>query len=940
MGGGIKSKFKFPVPGRSSKKQQVPTVSVSGPLSKAQRILGADGINIGSSRLMVNVDRSWETGSTGDISMSMSESNASQSTHDSYADQKNERRARWEEESAISPRNIHSAHGHGQKGLKMKRSALTVGDESRDGMPKAVTRDRRLSTSTIDSHYDSTKMPLAISQQTSNSAMAKGLPMRIGQPPTINGGFADVQMGKKKKKPTRLDLSRLRPKGHRDRKKDALDVEPGYMTRSTSFLPQTLESTMPLSLATEGRQASMPKMAAHQRPLRPSRSKGITDATGLDRLYNHYEQMSFQNEEALEESDDRGRDHTTTYLEHGTAIKSRPTSTFTHSLVAPSPPSRTTNWGHSRNNSHESKTTGSIADSSGGLNVQSAPRNDYAGSVSSRYTRTSKASPSCRSMVSDRQQQSVLSLSDSSDDEAIESSPSAPTSRRGSLTHGTVSENPNLGRGQQNPNHLHGATGPKKFVPSLHQLDEHLAVKSVSGRQANGPQSNNVLHSNHSSMSTLTPAHFLPHSARGSQSSRSAGTPDSGAMSFIPLASTIESPPNLSLSMSTQHLEKILLRKNSNATSRFSHSSEQPTPPISPNSVEFYVKSRESLQRDAMANGSTEANNARLMAVTRQEEMLLAALRQKRAKMREPTSSEAEEDRKSRTNLSSRSSFGSPKGASPTSKKATTAQSPIPEPDTNLKTTAWPLGETDQQNILRKRLLDVQVPSTTSRSDVTEGTSTSATGSTTSTTFDSRNDRILLYLDQPNEDTNTAASSLEFSDDYMDDSDGEDLVANERRTSRMQSRRDSAFSAARGHSSSSVGSRRASSSHSSQYRKDSIPFHTLNPPLKGYRLQDVPEVEPHLDIDKHVDTDLDDDLDGFPQPPMPPPSWPLPPPPGKVSTKPNSPDYASHSPSPRTVPPSHPPESKASQLKGKKSMVRLSAVGYMNSPMPWWGDDD
>src|SRR4051794_33725330 len=83
MGGGIRSKFKFPVPGRSSKKQQVPTVSVSSPpLSKAQRILGADGINTGSSKLTADPGRSWEAGSTGGISISISESSASQCASD------------------------------------------------------------------------------------------------------------------------------------------------------------------------------------------------------------------------------------------------------------------------------------------------------------------------------------------------------------------------------------------------------------------------------------------------------------------------------------------------------------------------------------------------------------------------------------------------------------------------------------------------------------------------------------------------------------------------------------------------------------------------------------------------------------------------------------------------------------------------------------------
>ncbi|KAI0451314.1 hypothetical protein F5B21DRAFT_487539 [Xylaria acuta] len=977
MGGGIKSKFRFPIPGRSSKKQEVPTVSISSPLSKAQRILGADGINTGSSKLTLHPGRSWDTGSTGGISISISESSASQATHDIGFEQEDGRRTLWEEESAIIPRQIGSTRGSGQRGPTMKRSAFISENGSHDNITSVSTRGRRLSSSTIDTHYDSARMPLAISQQTSSSAIAKGLPTKVNELLDVDGTLAGTQTEKKKKrKPAGLDLSRLRPRVYRERKKDALAAEPifgsNYVMRSTSSISQIPESPMPPDPATDGYQRTPRKLIKHQPAARQSpRSKGITEPTGLHQLYHHYEQMSFQDEESLEEEIDR--EYMSTKLGLGSG-NPRPASTFTHSLIAPIPSQlprgQDAKGSHSRNGSHDSRTTASIADSSRGLQVHSTPRNDYAGSISSRHTRTSKASPSTKSLLgSDRLQSSVLSLSDSSDEEDFGPAPPAPLPRRESVTHDT-SENSNSSSRQQSPKQLHGTASSRRFTPSLNQVDEHLAVKSASRTQNSRSPSNNTLRSSHSSMSTLTPAHLLPSAPDSRLSSRSTetlgtlGSPhQSGyavqqarAVSFVPLASTVEAASKVSMSGGAHHLDKALLRQNSNATSHISRSSDQPTPPLSPNSVEFYVKSRESLQRDAIASGSSEAHNARLMAVTRQEEMLLAALRQKRAKMRETVISEAEEDGKSRTSRSSRGSFGSAKRSNTNSEKDVPGRPPIPKHG-NSTSMAWPrrgsslfiggsrenLRHLNQQNGLRKEWRDVDVPSTTGRSDVTERTSTSATGSTTSTTLDSRNDHNLLYFDQATDSTNTADSSVYFSDDYMDDSDGEDLVSNERRTSRGQSRRNSASVTSRGHETSSAGSRRGSSSHSSQHRNDSIPPNSLSAPAKGYRLQDVPEVEIQPEYNEDVDADdsEEDDLGAFPRPPMPPPSWPLPPRPEKSMTKLNSPAASTGLLHPSSaMQQGHPPTHKPRHIKSKRSIVRLSAVGHATSPMPYWGDED
>ncbi|KAI0203644.1 hypothetical protein F4808DRAFT_457912 [Astrocystis sublimbata] len=961
--GGMKSKFRFPTLGRS-KKQEVPTVSVTTPLSKAQRILGTDGLNINTSTLRLDTNQPWETSSAGGISTSVSESNLSRPAHDVGLELEDERNAFWEEESAIIPRPIRSAHGSHPRALKTKRSALTVGNnESRDNIASLSSRSRRQSTSTIDSHYESEKMPLAISQQTSSSAMAKGLPSKINELLDMDGSLAGTPNGKKKKKPARLDLSRLRPRGQRERKGSDQSAEPvygtNYVSRSPSFFSQF---PLPPDSGSTGNPRT-PRWRTKQQPVvqESPRSKGITQPTGLHQLYDHYEKMSFHNEEALDE------DTVQEYAPLKPASDHlRPASTFTQSLIAPIPSQSTQErdprWSHSRKGSHGSRTSASMVDSPGGLQVNTGSRNDYAGSVSSRHTRTSKASPSSRDTHgSDRLQNSVLSLSDSSDEEDYAPSQPTPVSHRGSLTNDAYVEPLNSTTNQQSPKQLHGTTGNRKFTPSLNQVDEHSAFKSTMRVQdSNSPLCNTFTptHSSlsHSSTSTLTPALLSAHdsrfSSRSTETSDTIGSPRSPwevqqamTVSYIPLASTFEAAGQVSTPAGSHQLDKVLLRQNSNATSHYSHSSDQPTPPLSPSSVEFYVKSRESLQIDAVTSSdASEAYNARMMAVTRQEEMLLGALRQKRAKMREGVISEADEDVQSRP---SRDSVGHGKRSNKSRVHDGRGLMAMPELDESAE--AWPkrasslfigisredLRQADQENALRKQLGDVDVPSTASRSDATDRTSISAAGSTTSTTYEFRNDQSQLYFEPHTESTNTADSSVYFSDDYLDDSDGVDLIVNERRTSRMQSRRSSASANGRARSTSS---RHRNSSRSSQHQNDSASTSSHHAAVKGHRLQDVPELEPQPECNEDVDADdSEDDIGAFPQPPrppptptsqppMPPPSWPLPPRPERKTSKPNSPaaptDFLHPS---SALQQAHSPKPKHGHTQNKRSMALLTA---------------
>ncbi|KAI0390227.1 hypothetical protein F5Y17DRAFT_461982 [Xylariaceae sp. FL0594] len=999
MGGGLRSRFKFPVPGRSSKKQDVPTASVSAPLSKAQRILGADGINTGSSRLAVNHGRSWETSSVGGISLSISESSASHMApgpgfargdddSDDFNDTDNLPEAKygrltWEDEPEIILRPSRSAHEPGRMRLTTKPPPLPEGNDSHEQAAKQTTkacpRGRRLSSSTIDTHYDAAKMPLAISQQTSSSAMAKGIGPKISEILDIDGIYGGQPPAKKK--PARLDLSRLKPKAHRNRNKNDTHCNDRYNMGSPAVVLHPVEPSIPSASTTGSAPRSAGKLmkplpgTPSPQLLRSPRSRGITDATGLHQLYHHYEQMSFGEEE--DQSEGQAEDEEVASATRRNLNHLRPPSTFTHSLIAPLPqplPGRQgEDWGHSRIDSHDSRVTASVTGSATVPQANTTAREDYDASISSRHTRTSKASPSCRSVGdSDRLQNSVLSLSDSSDDEVMDPVVLESAPHHTTVGHGILPDSHYTVRGQRSHQKLHVNTATAKFTPSLNQLDEHLRVNSAPRSQSSRSPSNNTLRSSQSSMGTVTHAHTVPSSAGPNLrlSSRSTETLDTlgssrqatyevqeaRVVSFMPLASTAEAASQVAISEHTTHIEKFISRQTSNATSRFSRNSDQPTPPLSPASVEFYMKSRESLQRDAMAGGSTEAHNARLMAVTRQEEMLLAALRKKRAKMREASPSEAEDER-SPSARSKPGSFRSVNRSNTSSTKGGSREPTIPEHQSELAGDGWrttdsrlftrpsrdELRRPDQHRGFQKELHDADVPPTASRSDMTEGTATSATESASSAMFDSRSNRVPAYLDRPSQQMDTADPLDEDSSDYVDDSDGEDLIVNERRTSRMQFRRDSTCHATGVHKQANTGSQRGSN-HNAQYRKDYVPMSPLSAPLRANRLQDVPEDEPRPVMGKFKGPKLgfDDHLDAFPEPPVPPPSWPLPPPPRPGKTAPvraNPPTGSLLHPSIATQTPLS-AERRPEYMRNKRSHVRLSAVGHPHSPMPLWGDDD
>jgi hypothetical protein len=594
---GRTSKFHFPLPGRkhTSSKDNVPTssstISTSNNLSKAQRFLGTDNdLNIDSPTR--EDEHSWRYPGSRSSGMSISISESTQSTnesgslHESQYDQ-------LDDESGVFPR---APHGKASSTLLGQRYA-------EDGATSNSSINGRLrnegSSSTLRSYYDRQKSPLSISQQTSNSS-ARDLALRKGFPPVIHrspllrvesvdsfdqqfGGnqfqanendfHAGASLEKNSwKKPARLDLSMLFPSRKHGKKSDS-----DSLTQSPSSITTNLSRTQEdHSASGSGRRkltkvSSKESLQSQKRSIRSTHSEDRrqrqTSGT-LEQLYDHYESMPPRSArmDRIPESSVPDRDETRIFKfdRQSRAISSSKQVSNRESYLKPS------------NSEFSWKNVGE--------SIGSPPwESSSAASVSSRNTRTSRRSASVLSN-SDLKQRSVLSLSsDSEDDSETEPvrSPKMPS--------------------QDN-----------KALRVLNGSSE--TPKESRRRQSQQPEVLTARHTGHSRGSAKgTPFLPIPESSIPS-------TPISGPWSITKgdESQTSSGFYRKDSRMAGQR-EKRSTKKESAVTPRKS-SHQQPTPPLSPTSVEF----RQSSQR-----------SSRFMAVTKQEKALLEALRQKRARMRE-----------------------------------------------------------------------------------------------------------------------------------------------------------------------------------------------------------------------------------------------------------------------------------------------------------------
>lgn len=951
------AKFTFPIPGRRHKPQPSPSAT-RAPLTKAEKILGTSSISVDSHTALretgARPQRSqWDAASGISISLTDTESLATTVTgRGARGDGADLGPTPWDMESDIIPRQLHP-HDNTSRPLRSQKSAATISHDYRDVATEASTLQRRQSNaSTILSHYDPMKVPLSISQQTSNSAMAKGIPTKTDVLLDAGGGLSPPA---DRRKPPKLDLSILRGRNRKDQNAQLHPVlGNSYVTRSPSFisnvspLVEGWPSPPRVGWSKRSAKLTLPSTQYHPHSASTPELHGKeAQQSELHQLYDRYEQNLFDghaeeetspadHEPCLDDFPEPPNPHRSEYYtsEPSPPLTAAPTlATFVTPLSNPKgrtyqPPSR------GRKDSTGSRFTTKTSTSANALPSHLMQAKEYASSISSRNTGASRTSRGERSTFdADLQGKSVLSLSDSeSEDETFsESAPKSSISSHGnaSVDGRSVASESRMAPMSRPPPPTsifqdRSATTSKQsnYAP----LNDYLVIPGL-GSQSNA----NRL----SSETFLTPSVYSSRDSRQSVQTSSTLDSISRAKPTAPTHGYSGTDPTPSTAFPTPSSAGTATTVPEPAPPGFGRSmsahrnSDQPTPPLSPSSVDldFYLRSPEAARKeeatrreeDARRESTTSVTggtlDGRLMAVTRQEEMLLAALRKKRAMMRENILAEIEGEKSNVANSETNST-----AARNGTQKVTTLAAQLDELDSaekypKRKSSLWTdmdlieRSTTSQSHVRANGGLKTSAPHTAQR-PVSASLEDKRFEQDAASRVDGpvapgkRREKVLMYLDRPLgglDDVDVAEPSpdlSEFYGEFYGDSEGEGDSRRSRIRSKFYSNAPRSYQ-----THTRKGSERP--------RADSNPlsprFHVL--PAK---LDEVPE----LDVELDYDMDNDIHFDGF--------------------SDIMEPLRIDKSQDLEVARPDSPPAGMLlrGHIKGKNSTVRISAVG------PVWGDDD
>ena len=392
-------------------------------MTKAHKILGSTYISIDSAK-------SWDDVSNSGLSVSVSESTVPTSTSSNRpgraaldgARKVNHAQRDWENDSDVVPHHI--------------RINEPIDDSDGDCSDISRRLREQPSTSTIKSWYDKTKQPLSVTQQTSASAMAKGLPPKAQK-------LLDVEntqpAPKARKKPSKLDLSRLKldHRGGKDWDSQGM-LGNEYVNRSPSNLSTPLTPSSAKyrqRLQKRPTKENLRRQQAEPVPALPSPAgervspRQAPNMSELPSLYKHYEQMSFAQVMVGQDDDSHPeeaaqREPLVELPEERHYEKAAPTRREPAHAQQPWPPRKRDDSVPDPLNSHPTQQT--RAPSPQVLQVTTSDKieqpspTDCGASISSRHTRTSKASKHTEKsfQTADFIDKSVLMLSsDSEDDE-------------------------------------------------------------------------------------------------------------------------------------------------------------------------------------------------------------------------------------------------------------------------------------------------------------------------------------------------------------------------------------------------------------------------------------------------------------------------------------------------------------------------------------------
>ncbi|KAK4060110.1 hypothetical protein H0G86_007896 [Trichoderma simmonsii] len=591
-------KFNFSRPARKKPQepqQQQPMPAM--PMSKAHKILGSTPLSFDSSSIHDAPPPTVSVGMYEDKTLSDLDLNLRQTRMTRTDDDRRKERG-------PSPSNLR---------LSALTDSMNFGGKNSSG-----TLKKAQSSSTIKSWHDKSKHSRSLSRQAS-------IPLMNTAFSSNPHAFPDTdESSKLRKKPPKLDFTAIGPSPRMSRK------EPDNFNPSASNSSiKTPTVSSPYSTVSH-RQSDLRGMFKRRtkdsfRSLVPEASPSnagearrmttqLSD-NGLSTLYDHYEQMTFRN--AMD--DDSDVMGSPVYKKDQTDGRGQGESEWREPQVR-----QNLDWLHKPlNESNESKRLSH--------SEYSSSPGDGARSVSSRHTRTSRASRQTDSGLiqeADFHDKSVLLLSsDSEEDEDDEKSSTrdhVPLPTR-PLPEPPSHSQPRPSRSRQVSGHESGGMQNKKasFAPS----NTYIAIPSAERKRLSpSPSRLNPPFRDGSRASSPKPSVGSTNSTRSGMTGQIGyGAEDSVPTTVLPARRP--SQAELDRQKALAALTGPSMRRESAATSS-DHPDHEPTPPLSPSSVNFYLRSARSSIDDSNGQG-------RIMALTRQEEMLISALRKKTQAMRE-----------------------------------------------------------------------------------------------------------------------------------------------------------------------------------------------------------------------------------------------------------------------------------------------------------------
>lgn len=585
------SKFSFPIPGRKTRPAAEPQQpEVYAP--KAQKLLGNSAIN---------VESQWDAKSTSGMSIAVSESTTAHHPTDRAPGSRGGAKARsqWGDESEIVPPQF--------KRAAPGPTAYNPRTESHYEPSDVSSLRKRQSSSTIMSYYDKSRVPLSVSQQTSASAMAKGYSSKATSLLDMDNTMSPPPAPKPK--PAKRDISNMfsRPRTGgsnksapgRDFTPDPLPAHPlAHKSSHATLTSIKTERDVPRKTTRERLQEFTGRGPPRNPPRNPPPQVPVQkmtrrEATDLNNLYDHYEQMSFKQvmgDEEIPPDSEEELDQEHPARESGIPGLPQSDQCDSDKPIAPGPP----------------------------------PDIEYATSISSRHTRTSKASKKTTPsfIESDLQLQSVLSLSSDSEDDGYAQQPK-PSPRPVRSRNGAADEELPLSerrRSTASKSSANSGKSGKSIRASLTSKNAYLTIPT----EPLPPCPPDV--ARRTSSLAHRPSNATAPSLRSSRVSVLSTSTAGSASRHLQDARMAPMSPGQHQNGEGRRSETPVPRRRGSIRSADEHAR-----PLSPRSAE-----RRAAEQDPM--------NPRFMAVSRQEEMLLSALRMKRARMRGNPLGELEEE--------------------------------------------------------------------------------------------------------------------------------------------------------------------------------------------------------------------------------------------------------------------------------------------------------